>query len=483
MRNVEVVGSSHAILNSTSVPGSSPRLRISLDSKNLQQLLKEELRLSILSKRHGARNRSQAAKMDCADPLIHEMNGVDVERRERRREQNRRAAQRCRRKKRMDQVSVLQNYEWIISRNTHLQQEVNHLRQEMTRLNSVLKAHRNACTCPHVHKGPLHVQTANVKVEPGEESPGPKTEYTTPPVPRPSAPTFRCQALSSCQYEAPVSGRSLVSDRNSSALSQDYERSIVRMNNQQAFYANTIQERNPSYQSPMQTVPQQSQPCVSPSSQQVVPHASPTTGLPIPSPSCSMNYHQPGEGEHQHMNSLIHHYNVPDMQENPFNMQLTARDHESVPEEFNTSVPIAAFGPAPVNGSSRHHLGGPHPAGPFAVLENLTGGGMGSCLFEAATPLSADGRCSISSVSSDTSGGTDPASHDVVFGTKNSPRFPVAEFYVAEEVPTHDLSQLLAQINQSDLIFQQEGGMEVEEGFSDQVVGVASLPQHFLHSL
>ncbi|XP_076464243.1 uncharacterized protein LOC143296282 [Babylonia areolata] len=475
MQNGDAVRPHHDSLNPTSFPAHSRR-RIALDESSLQQLLKEELRLSILSKRH-TRGQGKVQIDSCPQPLIHEMNMADVERKERRREQNRRAAQRCRRKKRMNQMSVLQNYEWIITRNQQLQQEVTHLRQEMTRLNSVLKAHRNACTCTHVPKGPLHVQRANVKLEPGEESPGAEAGYRTPPGPPPTHPSSvsRCLSLGSCQYESPVNEN--MQDTCSQVLPEQHNSARLQQNNlSSSFYATPTQARNPPY-SPIQTIAA----CSSPKNMQAASCTSPVS-FPVAPSNGSMNY-QLQEKEHPHLTDPSHHYTVPTMEESALNMQLPAQNHEQLQADFRGSV--AAFSPAHMGGPPHQQHPPPDPNGSFPLLEDLAGlsGGVGSCLFhsQAATPLSADGRRSISSVSSDVSGGSEPVNNEVVMRPENPPRDPLGEFYVTDEIAPHDLSELLSQINQSDLLFHQRSGLD--EVFNDQAAGMTALPDHFLHTL
>jgi hypothetical protein len=112
-----------------------------------------------------------------------------------------------------------------------------------------------------------------------------------------------------------------------------------------------------------------------------------------------------------------------------------------------------------------------------------------SCFFQdqVSTPLSADGRRSISSVSSDVSAGSDKR-HDVTFDARSCDiMMSRLEEEMAEDVTSSDVSQLLQQINQSDLLFQADGALDdVFSGgdHSDHIAAFGQgLPDHFLHNM
>ncbi|XP_059178182.1 protein c-Fos-like [Physella acuta] len=107
--------------------------------------LKSGLRCSIMAKRRAQGLADIKPEFNRQEPV--EMSPEEREKRERRREQNRRAAQRCRTKKRMNQFSVIQNFENIFQHNVELRQEVATLRQERDGLQKVLQALLNTCTC------------------------------------------------------------------------------------------------------------------------------------------------------------------------------------------------------------------------------------------------------------------------------------------------------------------------------------------------
>ena len=130
--------------------------------------------------------------------------------------------------------------------------------------------------------------------------------------------------------------------------------------------------------------------------------------------------------------------------------------------------------------------------GPLTLLEELAymPGGLRSCVFqeEAATPLSADGRHSISSVSSDVSA----ASPEQQLGGRDVARaaeeeegraddVTMGDYVTDDDATPDDVSQLLSQINQNDLIFQQDAGMD--DVFSDSVANMSGLPEHFLQNI
>ena len=103
-------------------------------------------------------------------------------------------------------------------------------------------------------------------------------------------------------------------------------------------------------------------------------------------------------------------------------------------------------------------------------------------ILQVSTPLSGDGRRSISSVSSEQSAGsTSDKSRDI---TGNDVSLGGCDVIMAE-VSSHDVSQLLQQLNQSDLLFQNGGG-HLEDVFgghngSSSVGDCSVAPEHFLH--
>ncbi|XP_076441809.1 uncharacterized protein LOC143280915 [Babylonia areolata] len=445
--------------NNTSLP-SRLRMLATEGSAGLQKLLKRELRMTIMAKRH-ARGQGEL-KVDFPEPKVHELTLAELERRERRREQNRRAAQRCRRKKRMNQMSVIQNYEWIVTRNQTLEQELERLRQEKQQLQSLLKAHCQVCTCPHALTLLPHVQgdtpTRPLKMDPGEE------EEELP-------------QASSAGFVA--GGAGAVVSRASSNKSWQFESAegmLTPSVGQPGYSNNNIHNHH---------LPQ--------------PGSYPSTPFSSPSPTTSTT-----TGDYHAHNDL---HNASSSSSSPSFVSGSSTEPLS---SVTMQGSVGVGGPQPLysTGSSLTKLAsalppiGLHvPQGPGApsalnLLDELTflPGGLRPCVFfhedEAATPLSADGRRSISSVSSDVSSNTlseQPGGAgccDVTGGPHDEDPgvgLPAVEdFYVTDDVTT-DVSQLLSQINQSDLLFQQEDCGGLEEVFSESAVAINT--QHFLHTL
>merc|ERR1712226_504236 len=89
----------------------------------------------------------------------------DSVRKERRREQNRRAARKCREKKKVHQDSLIKSYDGLRSENNRLKDEVDQLRQDMASLADLLRQHES--TCPYAHtlpKVPARHLPANAQV-------------------------------------------------------------------------------------------------------------------------------------------------------------------------------------------------------------------------------------------------------------------------------------------------------------------------------
>lgn len=151
-------------------------------------------------------------------------------------------------------------------------------------------------------------------------------------------------------------------------------------------------------------------------------------------------------------------------------------------------LPSAPHGHGGLGGRGGAGTGG---GGPLTLLEELAymPGGLRSCVFqeEAATPLSADGRHSISSVSSDVSAASPEqqlGGRDVLRATEEEGRaddVTMGDYVTDDDATPDDVSQLLSQINQNDLIFQQDAGMD--DVFSDSVANMSGLPEHFLQNI
>ncbi|XP_062616683.1 uncharacterized protein LOC134278377 isoform X2 [Saccostrea cucullata] len=128
---------------------SDPRLRKAASQagreRNIMPLIKEELRLSILSRRN---------KEGKGDVIIEEkkpqikrpLTEPEKERKLRRQEQNRRAARKCRKKKKDSEVNVMQAYHSEKERHDSLTEVVEELKKEKQKLEEALQSHLPHCT-------------------------------------------------------------------------------------------------------------------------------------------------------------------------------------------------------------------------------------------------------------------------------------------------------------------------------------------------
>ncbi|GFR61696.1 proto-oncogene c-Fos-like isoform X2 [Elysia marginata] len=130
---------------------------------------RENLRRSIMARRQ-ARGRLSPVKVEKNWNRRLEMTPVDIEKKERRREQNRRAAQRCRTKKRLTQYNVIKNLEKIVEHNRTLLREVHQLRYDKGELRRKWAAHRKICPCfqpnPDQQSMDNYESTMAIKTEP-----------------------------------------------------------------------------------------------------------------------------------------------------------------------------------------------------------------------------------------------------------------------------------------------------------------------------
>ncbi|XP_048254642.1 cyclic AMP-dependent transcription factor ATF-3-like [Haliotis cracherodii] len=138
---------------------SDPRLRKAVamvtETQRLTPLLKEELRLQILTKRH-ANGQAEIDKEDHT-PKQFELTPEEIEKKQRRREQNRLAAQRCRQKKKMCQNFVLLELEKQQARNRDLEMELRKLRREKMELQSAYESHVTSGLCSFVKPEGEHI--------------------------------------------------------------------------------------------------------------------------------------------------------------------------------------------------------------------------------------------------------------------------------------------------------------------------------------
>ncbi|KAK7104731.1 uncharacterized protein [Littorina saxatilis] len=455
-----------------------PRMR-GADPETLKKLLKEELRMTIMAKRQ-ARGEEELM-VEFHEPESHDLTASEVERKERRREQNRRAAQRCRRKKRQHQMSVLQNYEWIITHNQQLTTEVEQLRQQTSHLQTVLQAHRDACTCTHAHSKTASLQALapKVKTEPAEDSALGRVGHRSVchGLPSPGSGSHPVSS-DSCVYGSSASEVGVVSESNASPTqAQCGGYSSL----QAAGYYPTSSGSGPCG---FETAP-----------------CSPAVGSYQQPPNHHHNNHYHNSNN---LSSFSHNYDSSHSPHKPHQLgdaTHTQSHHPTVHNNChgsgNNLMAVDFAGPAPFNTAQVAGVPTSQPHTPqsaagdthLSLLEELAylPESLRPCVFqeEAATPLSADGRRSISSVSSDVS--TAPSDQlqqqqqhqqqhcsDVI-------RESQSDDVMMNDLATHDaVSQLLSQINQNDLIFHQDGAMD--DVFADPAI-TSSLPEHFLQNI
>ncbi|XP_046340554.2 uncharacterized protein LOC124121580 [Haliotis rufescens] len=122
--------------------------QVSMETNQMTPLIKEELRLSIIKKRHASGQ--EDIKVEFKDAEKHELTAYEKQKRERRREQNRRAARRCREKKKLQQCGDTQYFTNIIDHNSELQTQVKALRREKIILQDLLNDHISSGCCRQV---------------------------------------------------------------------------------------------------------------------------------------------------------------------------------------------------------------------------------------------------------------------------------------------------------------------------------------------
>ncbi|XP_076464329.1 uncharacterized protein LOC143296340 [Babylonia areolata] len=121
-------------------------------------------------------------------PVKHELTPRELEKAERRREQNRRAARKCREKKREAQSSVAQNCSRLVADNRAINHEVNVLRSELCRLHGLLQDHNRSGQCcqlplPALPAPPAILTSPDTSPLPGDQSsPPPSVERCAQPV-------------------------------------------------------------------------------------------------------------------------------------------------------------------------------------------------------------------------------------------------------------------------------------------------------------
>ncbi|XP_060069036.1 uncharacterized protein LOC132549131 [Ylistrum balloti] len=128
----------------------SPAPSEPMTSGLLLPLIKDELRYTILNRRF-AKGQADIVLKDPPKPkLKQELTAAELERKSRRREQNRRAATKCRIKKKGVEDSLITTFYKEQEKNTSLNDQINNLRSEKAMLEKVLEEHLSSreCTIP-----------------------------------------------------------------------------------------------------------------------------------------------------------------------------------------------------------------------------------------------------------------------------------------------------------------------------------------------
>lgn len=190
---------------------SDPRLRDAVDKagkeKNIMPLIKEELRLSILTRRN---------KEGKGDIVIEEkkqqvkriLTPQEKERKLRRQEQNRRAAKKCRKKKKDCEITIMKAYNSEKDKNHNLSIEVEELKKEKEKLEEFWRDHISKCSIlqnqntfvpiPDI----IHLQPCNARISPFDTGMSSATEPDTPNPTTPHTPgqTFSFSPLPFSSY-------------------------------------------------------------------------------------------------------------------------------------------------------------------------------------------------------------------------------------------------------------------------------------------
>ncbi|XP_050405612.1 uncharacterized protein LOC126821261 [Patella vulgata] len=110
-----------------------------LKQGSLSPIIKEELRLSIMAKRH--ENYQDAINTSATEEKNYKLTEDEIRKKERRREQNRQAAERCRQKKKASFQTREEEKSILIRRNKELNSKVAELKKQMAELGEIYQAH------------------------------------------------------------------------------------------------------------------------------------------------------------------------------------------------------------------------------------------------------------------------------------------------------------------------------------------------------
>ncbi|XP_041354584.1 cyclic AMP-dependent transcription factor ATF-3-like [Gigantopelta aegis] len=127
-----------------------------LEAGGPSHLIKEELKLVIQSRREA--EGKEALKIEFSPPEKNELTPIDVERRERRRERNRLAAQRSRERGKRKMDELMQEIDALQCRNNELEQAYTSLSDERDQLKKALLDHLSECSS---YDQPLNLSLKN----------------------------------------------------------------------------------------------------------------------------------------------------------------------------------------------------------------------------------------------------------------------------------------------------------------------------------
>ncbi|XP_070553348.1 cyclic AMP-dependent transcription factor ATF-3-like [Ptychodera flava] len=111
---------------------------------SISSLVKEELKHSIKSRRSSKGLPELTTGEE--EPKSYQMTEEEIERRRLRRERNKVAAEKCRKKRKIHEERVIEEYKTQSELNTKLREEIKKLKKEEEELRMLLKYHATVCT-------------------------------------------------------------------------------------------------------------------------------------------------------------------------------------------------------------------------------------------------------------------------------------------------------------------------------------------------
>ncbi|XP_069118383.1 basic leucine zipper transcriptional factor ATF-like 3 [Argopecten irradians] len=117
--------------------------RVAMETGNLTPLVKEELKYTIMSRREADGKGQLEVTFD--DPQQYQLTPEEVQRVERRRQQNRNAARRFRQKQKQSSHEFIKKIQFLESDNTTLRSQLDKLKREKDELQKEFHAHLLIC--------------------------------------------------------------------------------------------------------------------------------------------------------------------------------------------------------------------------------------------------------------------------------------------------------------------------------------------------